>query len=359
MSEWGDVVEEALLGNLAGLATAGSDRTLPRPRQTGRSLAGDAGLALFDDQATSRHLDLAARWLRVEGAWLLHDRLVGPRGQRRGGQRAPADRPGPAPLPQRRVLRRQSPPGGRPRSGRRRAARGMLAASDEPMAGGRHKVFGHPDLAIIPQTSTIASHLPRALGVAFAIGRARKLEAPICWPADALVVCSFGDASANHSTATGAVNTAVRVALPAPAPAAAPGLRGQRHRHLGPHAGRAGSRRPMDIVPTSATSRSTAPTPLRSWPSRLGWPSGSGSSSARPSSTWRPCASAGTPAPTWRRRTGRPRRCVGTTVATRCSARLASLVAPAWRRRRSWSSATSESVRRCGRGPRSCWTGPP
>jgi len=38
------------------------------------------------------------------------------------------------------------------------------AAADEPIAGGRHKVFGRHDLAIIPQTSTIASHLPRALG---------------------------------------------------------------------------------------------------------------------------------------------------------------------------------------------------
>ena len=43
------------------------------------------------------------------------------------------------------------------------------------MAGGRHKVFGHHDLAIIPQTSTIASHLPRALGVAFSIDRAHRL----------------------------------------------------------------------------------------------------------------------------------------------------------------------------------------
>ena len=79
----------------------------------------------------------------------------------------------------------------------------MLAAADEPIAGGRHKVFGHHDLAVIPQTSTIASHLPRALGVAFAIGRARKLGAAIDWPDDAIVVCSFGDASANHSTADG------------------------------------------------------------------------------------------------------------------------------------------------------------
>ncbi len=52
---------------------------------------------------------------------------------------------------------------------------GLVAAADEPIAGGRHKVFGNADLAVIPQTSTIASHLPRAVGVAFAIDRAGKL----------------------------------------------------------------------------------------------------------------------------------------------------------------------------------------
>jgi 2-oxoisovalerate dehydrogenase E1 component len=97
--------------------------------------------------------------------------------------------------------------------------RGMLASVDEPMAGGRHKVFGRAELAIIPQTSTIASHLPRAVGVAFTIGRAPKVAAPIAWPADSVVVCSFGDASANHSTAVGAINTACHCAhqhLPLP-----------------------------------------------------------------------------------------------------------------------------------------------
>ena len=38
---------------------------------------------------------------------------------------------------------------------------GVVAATSEPISGGRHKVFGRHDLAIIPQTSTIASHLPR------------------------------------------------------------------------------------------------------------------------------------------------------------------------------------------------------
>ena len=70
-------------------------------------------------------------------------------------------------------------------------------------------MFGRHDLAIIPQTSTIASHLPRAMGVAFSIARAAKLGVPSPWPSDAVVVTSFGDASANHSTATGAINAAL------------------------------------------------------------------------------------------------------------------------------------------------------
>ncbi len=96
---------------------------------------------------------------------------------------------------------------------------GMMASVDEPIAGGRHKVFGRAEMAIIPQTSTIASHLPRAVGIAFTIGRAPKVAAPIDWPTDSVVVCSFGDASANHSTAVGAINTACHCAyqrLPLP-----------------------------------------------------------------------------------------------------------------------------------------------
>src|SRR5205823_12925901 len=61
---------------------------------------------------------------------------------------------------------------------------------------------------IIPQTSTIASHLPRALGVALSASRAKRLGVPCRWPRDAVTVCSFGDASLNHSTAAGALNAA-------------------------------------------------------------------------------------------------------------------------------------------------------
>jgi 2-oxoisovalerate dehydrogenase E1 component len=84
----------------------------------------------------------------------------------------------------------------------------FAASAEDPISGGRHKVIGSRPLAIPPQTSTIASHLPKAVGAAFSIGIARtlKLEAPL--PADAVVLASFGDASANHSTAQGAFNTA-------------------------------------------------------------------------------------------------------------------------------------------------------
>jgi 2-oxoisovalerate dehydrogenase E1 component len=86
-----------------------------------------------------------------------------------------------------------------------------VAASTDPIAGGRHKVFGHPSLGIIPTTSTIASHLPRAVGLAFALERTRHNRTTqrvrVEWPRDAIAVCSFGDASVNHASATAAFNT--------------------------------------------------------------------------------------------------------------------------------------------------------
>ncbi|HEX4745918.1 MAG TPA: thiamine pyrophosphate-dependent enzyme [Gaiellaceae bacterium] len=96
---------------------------------------------------------------------------------------------------------------------------GVVAASLEPIAGGRHKVFGRRELAVIPMTSTIASHLPRAVGTAFAIDRAKRLGVAGSWPADAIVLCSFGDASLNHATAQVALNTTAQIAyqsLPLP-----------------------------------------------------------------------------------------------------------------------------------------------
>ena len=163
---------------------------------------------MFDAQLGSRHLDLAARWLRSRGKGFY---TIGSAGHESNAAVAAALRPtDPALLHYRSggffLARAQQVSGSDPL---RDVLLGLVAATEEPISGGRHKVFGRHDLNVIPQTSTIASHLPRALGVAFSICRARKLGVESPWPADALAVCSFGDASANHSTAVGAINTAM------------------------------------------------------------------------------------------------------------------------------------------------------
>ncbi len=82
-------------------------------------------------------------------------------------------------------------------------------AKSDPISGGRHKVLGSKALNIPPQTSTIASHLPKAVGAAYSIGLARRHPPEHKELADnSIVMCSFGDASANHSTAQGAINSA-------------------------------------------------------------------------------------------------------------------------------------------------------
>ena len=85
---------------------------------------------------------------------------------------------------------------------------GLVASADEPIAGGRHKVFGSLPLNIPPQTSTIASHLPKAVGAAFSITRQKRLNIESSIPNDSIVACSFGDASSNHATACAAFNAA-------------------------------------------------------------------------------------------------------------------------------------------------------
>lgn len=163
--------------------------------------------AIFQAQVQSRNLDHVARWLRADGIGFY---TIGSAGHESNAAVAAALRvTDPALLHYRSggfyCARAGQRPGHDPVPD---VLAGMLALAEEPIAGGRHKVFGHRDLAVIPQTSTIASHLPRALGVAFGIGRARRLGLDTAWPADAITVCSFGDASANHSTAQGAVNAA-------------------------------------------------------------------------------------------------------------------------------------------------------
>ncbi len=84
----------------------------------------------------------------------------------------------------------------------------FCARSADPISGGRHKVLGHKELFIPPQTSTIASHLPKAVGTAFSIHKNHKLGMKGVLPEDAVVVCTFGDASLNHASSQTALNCA-------------------------------------------------------------------------------------------------------------------------------------------------------
>ncbi|MGC1494575.1 MAG: thiamine pyrophosphate-dependent enzyme [Sulfitobacter sp.] len=90
----------------------------------------------------------------------------------------------------------------------------FACSSQDPISGGRHKVLGSHPLMIPPQTSTIASHLPKAVGAAHSITLARRNRPEhAVMPRDAIAMCSFGDASANHSTAQGAINAACWTAV--------------------------------------------------------------------------------------------------------------------------------------------------
>jgi 2-oxoisovalerate dehydrogenase E1 component len=212
-------LDDAFRSAIGGLRPTTEQPVPPdRPIRSGSRLTGAAALAIFDAQAASRHVDFAARALQAQGRGFY---TIGSAGHESNAAVAVALRPTDPALLHYRAggfyhARAAQVPGSTPV---RDVLQGMLCSADEPISGGRHKVFGNANLSVIPQTSTIASHLPRAVGLAVALHRAVKLGTSPPWPADAVVVCSFGDASANHSTATGAINTAVHTAyqnLPVP-----------------------------------------------------------------------------------------------------------------------------------------------
>jgi 2-oxoisovalerate dehydrogenase E1 component len=207
-----DESESQLLDSVAAISPIAPTRTvLDQPVAPGSTLTWRRVDVLFDAQVASRHLDHAARWLRSLGRGFY---TIGSAGHEGNAFVAAALRPNdPALLHYRSggfyLARAQQVAG---HDGVGDILRGLLAAADEPISGGRHKVFGNADLAVIPQTSTIASQLPRALGVAFAIGAADELDVDTQWQPDAIAICSFGDASVNHSTAQGTLNAAAQLA---------------------------------------------------------------------------------------------------------------------------------------------------
>lgn len=200
-----DPLEESLLDRVAR-------STLP-PVSSGGVLDPMTVATLLEAQVTSRLLDHTARWLRSErGAGYY---TIGSAGHEANAIVALASRPtDPALLHYRsggfytaRSMQARHD-GIATTDPIRDVLRGMLARTTDPIAGGRHKVFGSEPLSIIPQTSTIASHLPRAVGLALSFSLDGVGTGRHRWPDDSVVVCSFGDASLNHSTAQGALNWA-------------------------------------------------------------------------------------------------------------------------------------------------------
>ena len=198
--------------------------TLAPPRAGEPVLAGSALDArgfreLFESQLISRHIDLMARVLRVQNKVFY---TIGSSGHEGNAMLA-------------RLTRHTDPAFLHYRSGAFMAERfrklpGMdpvvdsalsfAASKDDPASGGRHKVWGSKSLWVLPQTSTIASHLPKALGTAVAIEQARRIGHQLPIPNDSIVICTFGDASSNHASAQTAFNTAAWTAyqrLPVPA----------------------------------------------------------------------------------------------------------------------------------------------
>ncbi|NED53256.1 MFS transporter, partial [Micromonospora aurantiaca] len=110
-------------------------------------LTGERALELFDAQLGSRHLDLAARRLRAQGRGFY---TIGSSGHEGNAAVAAALRPDdPALLHYRSgaffLERARQVPGQTPL---RDVLLGLVAAADEPIAGGRHKVFGSRPLNV-------------------------------------------------------------------------------------------------------------------------------------------------------------------------------------------------------------------
>src|SRR5262245_66191939 len=163
-----DPIDQHFLDSLESLARDASQGTARG------DVPADRLLELFDSQLGSRHLDLAARDLQAQGKGFY---TIGSAGHEGNAAVAAALRPtDPALLHYRSgafyVARARQASG--VTDPIRDVLLGVAAAAAEPISGGRHKVFGHAGLNVIPQTSTIASHLPRAVGIAFAIERSRK-----------------------------------------------------------------------------------------------------------------------------------------------------------------------------------------
>ena len=185
-------------------------QTLPEP--TCALSPSDVGLSaaniidLFETQAMSRHLDLQSRVMQKKGQSFY---TIGSSGHEGNAAYAKAFRPTDMAFLHYRsgafvIQRGKQVPGQTPLYD---MLLSFAASKDDPISGGRHKVLGSKALSIPPQTSTIASHLPKAMGAAYSIPLAKRLAHKGEIPDDGIIICNFGDASSNHSTTQGAINS--------------------------------------------------------------------------------------------------------------------------------------------------------
>ena len=165
-------------------------------------------VSIFESQVLSRHMDLKARSLKEEGKCFYTIGSSGHEGNAVFGQVFPYSditflhyRSGAFFIERSKQVSGSTPVYD--------LALSFVASSGDPISGGRHKVIGSKTLNIPPQTSTIASHLPKAVGTAFSIDRAHDLDIEERkLKGDSIVLCSFGDATVNHAAALSAFNTA-------------------------------------------------------------------------------------------------------------------------------------------------------
>ena len=182
------------------------------PESTCALSPSDVGLSaadiidLFETQAMSRHLDLQSRVMQKKGQSFY---TIGSSGHEGNAAYAKAFRPTDMAFLHYRsgafvIQRGKQVPGQTPLYD---MLLSFAASKDDPISGGRHKVLGSKALSIPPQTSTIASHLPKAMGAAYSIPLAKRLAHKGEIPDDGIIICNFGDASSNHSTTQGAINS--------------------------------------------------------------------------------------------------------------------------------------------------------
>lgn len=187
-------------------------RSKSLPKSSSHLRPEDVGLTnhdiidLFETQVMSRHLDLQSRVMQKKGQSFY---TIGSSGHEGNAAYAKAFRADDMAFLHYRsgafvIQRSKQVPGQTPLYD---MLLSFSASKDDPISGGRHKVLGSKALNIPPQTSTIASHLPKAMGTAFSIGLAQRLKHKGELANDSMVICNFGDASSNHSTTQGAINS--------------------------------------------------------------------------------------------------------------------------------------------------------